>query len=172
MDRGRIVPGRCATKTAAWRAILRRDLGECLGLKAGFGEEAEPVVSAEEAQCVGLVRTPDRAVGIAKEERVRRHGRGVGGIRIRGPLEVADAAAVATVDAAVVGPWFERLSDVIRHEDRDAATSGVHERGLDRPPQIGLSGHVVDRVVHEDRVERAGEADGAHVALLVLAFRG
>ena len=47
----------------------------------------------------------------------------------------------------------------------------MRPRRLDGAPQIGLGRHVADGVVDEDRVERPPQAQRAHVAEPVLAFR-
>ena len=96
----------------------------------------------------------------------------VGRVGVDGPLEVAHTPPVGGVGAAVVGVGLERVGDVVGDEHRGGAGPAVRGDGRDRGGEIGLGGHVVDRVVHDDRVERAAEAHRAHVARRRARTRG
>ena len=64
----------------------------------------------------------------------------------------------------MVGPLLEELFRTVGHEDSDPARAAVDESGLDRSPEIVLSGHVLDCVVDEHGVETASEPRRTHVA--------
>jgi hypothetical protein len=46
----------------------------------------------------------------------------------------------------------------------------VHKGGVDRSPEIALARHVLDRVVHEHRIEDAAEPQRAHVTATVITL--
>lgn len=93
----------------------------------------------------------------------------VAGIRIEGPLEVAQAAFAAVV-APVRRAAPETLARVIGREERHAAGVAVNERRPHRKTEVLLRCHVGNRVVHEHGVELPAEPDRPHVALRVPAF--
>ncbi len=96
---------------------------------------------------------------------------GVARIRVGGPLEIPHSPAVGPILSVVIRAGLERLSSVVGDEQSHTTWTAMHERGLDRSLQVGLGGHVVDRVVHEHRIEGAAEAHFAHVTLEVFALR-
>ena len=120
---------------------------------------------------MGVLGDPHRPVGLAQQERVLGDRRAVVRIRIGRPGQVPDAPAVRRVVPAVLGFRLEVLRDVVRDQYRDPARPAMRVRGLHRLAQVVLADHVLDRVVHEDRVERPAQPDGPHVALHVLALR-
>ena len=67
-----------------------------------------------------------------KQERVVGGDPAVGRVGVDRPLEVADAAAVGGVGAAVVGVGLERVGDVVGDEHRDGARPAVRGHGADR----------------------------------------
>jgi len=69
----------------------------------------------------------------------------------------------------VAGARCERLSRVVRDEQRDAAGPGVRVGGAEAVAELVLGRHVRNGVVDEDRVERPPQPQRAHVAEDVLA---
>src|SRR5438132_3237339 len=88
-----------------------------------------------------------------------------------GPLQVAEAAPVLGVVAAVVGVRAEFRADVVRREESSAAAPAVDEGRLNRCLEIVLCRHVDDRIVDKHRIELSADSQGAHVALDVFALR-
>ena len=72
--------------------------------------------------------------------------------------------------SAVIGIGLERLGGVVGDEQGHTARAAMHESGLHRSPEVRLGRHVVDGIVHEDRIKRAAEAHLAHVTLEVFAL--
>src|SRR5215469_15169433 len=133
-------------------------------------EQAKPGCLVEQAGVVGVVGGGDCPVAGAQEEAVLALDPGVGGIGIPGPLQVAHAASVGMVVAAVVGSGFEGFAGVVGDDDCGACGLAVGEGRGERSEQVARCGHVADGVVDEHGVEGPAQPKGAHVALDVAAL--
>jgi hypothetical protein len=71
----------------------------------------------------------------------------------------------------VFGVGLERVAQVVRREDGNAAGTGVNVRRLHRLPQLVLTGEIHDGVMDEDRVEGAAQPERTHVAQDMPALR-
>jgi len=98
-------------------------------VEAGFCEQAQPGDAGEETLDVAVVLDANRAVGLAEEVGEVDGVGGVVGVGVPGPLEVAEAAAVRPVVAAVVGGGTEVLGEVVGGEEGYAPEARVDEGG-------------------------------------------
>ena len=70
-----------------------------------------------------------------------------------------------------VGGFLDKgLAHEVGGEQGDPAGATVLEGGLHHSAKIRFGGHVTDCVVHEHGIEGSTQAQGAYVALEVLAF--
>jgi hypothetical protein len=161
---GRLVP------LAGYEYLSRVRVNYDLRLESYLAQKCKPRRARKQSEDMLFVLDPGGLAVFTKHIGHFYDALGVLGIGIMNPLEISQAATIPVM-TAMIGGGLEGLANVIGDEQSDTPRAAMDRGGLQRPPQICSRRHVLDGIVHEDRIELPSETQRAHVAFDVFALR-